>query len=358
MLQKKIIFLNGFSCGGAERMTILYSKILQNAGFDCKIITQFKPTEAANATILSFIPDDMKHEEVVCRYRYYAYHLFKVLRREKPDVVFCSIPVIARVLCILKQLHLCNAKLVFRCINTPSLKDASFNHMLKTWYPYADKVIAQTKEMEQELIMICGLKSDKVITINNPIDKSLIEEKIKETFAYDHSYINYLGVGRISPEKNFSNLIKAFALVHRQQPLSRLYIVGNENSIDEKKALTNLVQKENIQDAVFFEGFQNNPFKYSKACDCFVLSSNIEGLPNVLLEAMYLGRPVAATTCIPYISQVVTDGVNGYICPIKDSEALAEAMTKAVKLKNLPMFNDIGKSEEMIIEVFDNVSKP
>lgn len=174
-------------------------KILQNVGFDCKIVIQFKPTEVANATILSLIPGDMKHEEVVCRCRYYAYHLFKVLRREKHDVVFCSMPDIARVLYVLKQLHLGNAKLVFCCMNTPSLKDVSFNHKLKTWYPYADKVISQTKEMEQELILIYGLNSDKVITINNPIDKSLIEEKIKETFAYDHSYINYLGVGRISP---------------------------------------------------------------------------------------------------------------------------------------------------------------
>ena len=107
-----------------------------------------------------------------------------------------------------------------------------------------------------------------------------------------------------------------------------------------------------ISEFVKFVGFQANPYKYLKYADVFVLSSIYEGLPNVMLEAMYLGKPVAVTACIPYISQVVRPGVNGYLAPVGDSNALAKAMTEAKDIKGLSQYGDINDSEKLIVKTF------
>ena len=89
-----------------------------------------------------------------------------------------------------------------------------------------------------------------------------------------------------------------------------------------------------------------------KQADVYMLSSIYEGMPNAMLEAMYLGLPIAATQCIPFISQVVEEGENGYICPVGNEKALAECMINASKMKGLPIFRDINQSEEGIVETF------
>ena len=119
--------------------------------------------------------------------------------------------------------------------------------------------------------------------------------------------------------------------------------------------LYDIIKKNNMENAVFFEGYQENPHKYEIGANVYVLSSVYEGLPNAMIEAMYLGMPVAATECIPYISQVVKNGVNGYTCPIKDADKLAEAMLAAAKIKGLPKFIDINCSEQEIVTLFTNL---
>ena len=116
-----------------------------------------------------------------------------------------------------------------------------------------------------------------------------------------------------------------------------------------------LIKKNKMESAVFFEGYQENPHKYETGADVYALSSVYEGLPNAMIEAMYLGVPVAATECIPYISQVVKNGVNGYTCPIKDAKQLADAMLAAARIKGLPRFIDINHSEQEIVTLFNNL---
>lgn len=93
-----------------------------------------------------------------------------------------------------------------------------------------------------------------------------------------------------------------------------------------------LIEKHGLQDSVKCVGFQNNPYVYIKYADCFVLSSRWEGLPNVMIESLYLGTPVAAFKCIPVIGRIVTDGADGYLAEKENVESLAKAMMKASEL--------------------------
>ncbi len=101
----------------------------------------------------------------------------------------------------------------------------------------------------------------------------------------------FVTVGRLSPEKNQARLLDAFALVHREHPASRLVIVGDGPLRDQ---LADRVERLGVTDAVVMTGSLANPFAVLALADCFVLSSNYEGQPMVLLEAAVAGLPIVS----------------------------------------------------------------
>ncbi|WP_162308085.1 glycosyltransferase [Segeticoccus rhizosphaerae] len=102
----------------------------------------------------------------------------------------------------------------------------------------------------------------------------------------------FVTVGRLSPEKNHARLIRAFDAVHQEHPATRLVIVGSGPLQEE---LQSLALGLGLARAVILAGHQNNPFAILAESDCFVLSSDYEGQPMVILEALVLGLPVVST---------------------------------------------------------------
>lgn len=127
--------------------------------------------------------------------------------------------------------------------------------------------------------------------INNN-DISLVHTPFPES---GNRIINFINLGRLSPEKGQDQLIEAFSKVHNKYKNTRLYIVGEGV---ERKNLEYLIKKLNLEDAVFLTGHLDNPFYLMNQCDAFILSSHYEGQPLVLLEALTLKLPVIATDII------------------------------------------------------------
>lgn len=125
----------------------------------------------------------------------------------------------------------------------------------------------------------------------------------------DENEINFVTMGRLSPEKGQDNLIRAFAKFHKKHPNSKLYILG-EGPL--KQNLQNLIYELNMDHAIFLMGQMNDPFPFLKKCDCFVLSSHYEGQSMVLLEAMTLGMKIIATDIIANRT-VLEDGKYGLL---------------------------------------------
>ena len=111
----------------------------------------------------------------------------------------------------------------------------------------------------------------------------------------DPDNINFVNMGRMSPEKAQGNLIEAFAKFNKENSKSRLYIIGTGILY---KDLMEQIQELGLTDKVYLVGQLENPFKLLKKCDCFVLSSHYEGQPMVLLEAMTLGLNIIATDIV------------------------------------------------------------
>ncbi|MEC2265125.1 glycosyltransferase [Bacillus subtilis] len=109
-----------------------------------------------------------------------------------------------------------------------------------------------------------------------------------------HNEINFVNMGRLSPEKDQEKLIKAFSqLINKYKSLKmKLYIIGDGIL---KETLSDLVETLGVADSVIFTGQMKNPFFLINKADCFVLSSNHEGQPMVLLETLVLNKPIIAT---------------------------------------------------------------
>jgi glycosyltransferase involved in cell wall biosynthesis len=133
-----------------------------------------------------------------------------------------------------------------------------------------------------------------------------------------------LGVGRLTPQKDFPTLIRAFALVRQQQP-ARLILLGEG---EERSSLASLIEELHLQEEVDLPGFVDNPFAYMARARVLVLSSAWEGFGNVLVEAMAAGTPVVSTDCPSGPAEILANGEYGQLVGIADSEAMARAILK------------------------------
>lgn len=328
----KTFFFLQSGCGGAERMTIYIASCLDASQYDICFYIVGKN----KGKIEQFIPSRMKRELVqVESYRdYLTFKLVKIINNEKPDIVFSSVFPINYRLCLAASMFP-KTRVILR--NDNYLFTQTFTQKARIFlaYRFADHLIAQTDEMADELINQLFLKANIVTVCSNPINKVAVDDKVADAVSlFDETLTNYVYVGRIAAVKGVDTLIKAFKLVAANDENARLFLIGDISGIyeDYHRYLLNIVKEENLNGYVTFVGFSNNPYVYMRYASCFVLASRNEGLPNVLIEALYLGTPVAATTCIPVIERIVQNGINGYLVNVDDSNALALAMENACKL--------------------------
>jgi glycosyltransferase involved in cell wall biosynthesis len=199
-------------------------------------------------------------------------------------------------------------------------------YLLNKAYKNATMVIAQTPEMKYELIEFHKLDKNKIEVILNPIDTSLIDKKTQnELNPYSsENNVNIVAAGRLARQKGFDTLIKAFAYVVRKNVNFKLYIIGN--NAGEEVYLRQLVSQLDLENTVYFLGFQENPYKFFKYADAYVLSSRWEGLPNTVLENLYLKKPIIATRCIPFMEELIKDKKNGLLIDVDNIEELSNAI--------------------------------
>lgn len=210
------------------------------------------------------------------------------------------------------------------------LKDRLILKMMGLFYRRADAMAANSADGARDLERTLGLPSESVSVLYNPTFDPAIRQKADEEVR--HRFIGpgmpplILVVGRLSRQKDYPTLIRAFAKV-RSRRECRLLILGEG---EERDALQELLEELGVADAAEIRGFANNPYKYMKAADVFVLSSLYEGLPNVLIEAVACGAPAVATNCLSGPREILLDGKGGHLVPVGDVDALAEAIAEVL----------------------------
>jgi len=135
-----------------------------------------------------------------------------------------------------------------------------------------------------------------------------------------------LAVGRLTEQKAFDVLIRAFSYVRKNHP-AHLLILGEG---EERPALESLIRQLGLEQDVNLMGFVQNPYPYIVHASLFVLPSKWEGLPTVLVEALYLGTPIIATDCPGGSREILKDGQFGRLVPLDEPLILAKAIEETI----------------------------
>jgi len=204
--------------------------------------------------------------------------------------------------------------------------------VVKYLYKRADSIIAVSQGVKSCLVGEFSIDSDKISLLNNAVDIERISVLSKEHIEPKSS--NYIvAMGRLVKTKAFDCLINAYA---KAEIKSDLYILGQG---PEKDRLVRLAKSLNVGDKVFFKGFQSNPYPYIKKSEFFVLSSELEGFPNALVEALGLGKAVLSTNCVDGPSEIlnlkgniefteVVEAEFGMLVNVRDEVALSQGLKK------------------------------
>ena len=162
-----------------------------------------------------------------------------------------------------------------------------------------------------------------------------------------HNGIRFINVGRLQTQKNQQLAIRAFAEVHKENPLTRLKIVGEGELRGE---LEQLVKKLGIENVVSFDGQSSEVNEKLNSADVFVQSSDYEGLPISVLEAMACGLPIVSTKAGGTID-IVEDNVNGFLVEMGDLQGLARCMAKLAQDEKLR--DDMGGASRHSVIKYD-----
>lgn len=342
-MRKLVLFCIPPTCGGAERVSLTIAKLLDPLEFDVKVLIIGR----SKGEILNFVPERFEVFYIRTRniWDFTTCKLVRFFKKIHPIIVFSSLMYLnTRVIMAAKIVG--GIKTIIR--NNNGLQDLRFDNvfLIKKLYPKADELILQTDEMKDEIMNYVKLDEKRVHVIFNPVDVESIDGNLKDVSnPFDSNFVNYVFVGRIHYCKGIDVLLSAFAELIKENKRCRLYIVGK---IDESNSyylkLRGQIQDLQIEDNVIWTGFTTNPYQYIKFADCFVLPSRVEGLPNVLLDAMYLRTPVVATRSVPVIDRIVS-AERGIVVDVDDPVELKTAMTKAINLKIDTRFQESSVDE-------------
>jgi glycosyltransferase involved in cell wall biosynthesis len=317
--------------GGAERVLATLLRHLDRARFDLHLALV-----EARGPYLADLPADVPVHPLGGRDPLAFLRLLALIRRLRPDVVFSSLTFYSTLVLLLSPFCPRGTRFVARENNLPTVHvpRMPYGWLRRRLYAPAHRrawrVVCQTEEMADDVTR-AGVGRDRTVVIPNPIDLRAVAARAEEPSPYAAGERPVVGAGRLVPAKGFDLLLEAFAQVAPGRPNVRLHLLGDG---PERPALERRAAELGLAGRVAFEGFKGNPYPYLRHAELFVLPSRYEGFPNVVLESLALGTPVAAFACPG--GSAVRDGENGWLAPPEDVAALAQRIGAALDAPPLP----------------------
>ena len=283
------ILIYSLASGGAERVvSILLKELSQKYEIELVLMNDTIFYEVPKNVKITFLENSNPNENGIfklLKLPFLAYKYSKI--KSDISISFMNRPNYINVLSNLfkKSKTIISERIApSREYNTNKLKDKISRVLIKTLYPKADVVVPNSKYIAYELNKFFNVDKEKIKVIYNPI-KSIDMTPIKKK---EFIFIN---VGRLEPQKNHKLLIQAF---YKANLDAKLHIIGDGYL---RPDLEKLVKEYNLENKVTFFGRQKDVYKYLQNSSCFVLSSDYEGFPNVLLEALNCNLAIISTDC-------------------------------------------------------------
>lgn len=330
---KKLLFhINSMGKGGAERVVSVLSEKFARDGYEVLIATLWRAEEEyqiPEGVKRINLGDDRSYEKAR-RIRLAFKRLWglrRLIKKEDPDLVisFCNKANFRCSYCMLGM----KTPLLVSVRNDPRIDYLPHKYGVSRMEKKACGCVFQTEDAMACFDTEFQRKSRVIL---NPIDEKYFEadERALEPSKY------LVTVGRLSTQKNQLLLLKAFSLIREELPEYQLRIYGEESEQGVRDKLVKYTEQKQMQDCVLFMGQSSHLEREIRDASLFVLSSDYEGMPNALMEAMAMGIPVISTDCpCRGTAELIEDGVSGLLVPVGDEKEMASAMMRVLKDREL-----------------------
>ncbi len=363
------VFIAHMGLGGAERVCVNLANEWARNGHEVHIAVLNLEDDINTRNLDSSV---RVHSFGVSRLRYSFLPFFRYIKKYRPKYMLVFGNDAATIVQKLKSLHLVDVGLIIRVLNNVNItldKADGVSPIVENYLKKAQKnllkanhLIAQCQAMKTQLLERGLADKEKTSVLLNPVDEKLIDSAVNkrdETLQKNAPEIVF--IGRVDPQKNPIDLICAYAKVRERLNDVRLRIVGTGVLMEEvrKKA-----DELGVSDGVIFDNIRTDMDNVYAGADVVALTSNYEGMPNCLIEAIGCGVPVVSYDCPMGPAEIVIDGRNGYLVPMGDVTAMADRLLDAIQRKwdvdDIRATCDRFRVKEIAagyIELFDRVSK-
>ena len=323
MDRKQIIVITfSLSNNGADRVFSELADEWSRQGHDVTVV-QFEENAFGSESFelrkdVRFITLNHRTEKnKIKKYLEYARDIRRLIR-DNPKAVIVAYSFTTQVITVLSSFFTKN-RIVFSERNDPNRCPYSrFTRFIRTVSFFrANRCVFQTRDAMGYFPKSIQKKGTIIV---NPINPKLpdVYEGVRRNTVVTAS--------RLRPQKNLSLLIDAFEEFYRKRPDYSLEIYGIG---EEKEMLEEKIRQKKLEHAVFLKGFSKDVYQNMKDCAMYVCSSDYEGISNSMLEAIGMGIPTVSTDCpIGGARQIIRDGINGLLVPVRDRESLCKAMER------------------------------
>lgn len=339
-MNKLIIFIGTLQSGGAERVVSEISTMYADYFREVIILTYYDREvfyQIDSRVRLECIEQQTHSQNPLKNILW----LRRFVKKESPDV-FLSFLLPFNILSIWSLMFTKTPIAVCERSDPQKVSSWWLHRLRNISYHFCDKIQVQTSTGKA-----CFSPSiqKKILVIPNPNHINLTE---RDWALRQEKENRIVTVGRLIPVKNHNLLIDAFSVVSKEYPDYSLEFYGDGEL---KNQLQKRICESGLADKIVLHGNVSNVPQHIASAEIFVLSSDIEGMPNALMEAMALGIPCIATD-VSGVRDIITDGENGFIVPVGDKEAMADRIKKLIESKELR-----SKFSENTICVFSKFDK-
>ncbi len=328
------VFIPSVHGGGAERAMLVFCGELVELGLAVDLITV-----RLEGPLRKLIPSGVSVIDLKSRRATLALpKLVSYLKKTRPSALYSTIMNANVVAAVARVLSGTRIPTIVRESNAPlsTPKDTAsrwFTYKVAPFlYQFANGIIAVSQGVADELGVMAPRMKDRIRVIPTPV---VSDDVLRQGDApVDHPWFQLhdkpiiLSAARLERHKGFFPLLHAFAELRATHD-ARLAILGQGSMREQIEAeIVHL----GLEEHVALLGFAHNPFAYMSKADIFVLASEFEGLPNVLVQAMAFGTPIVATDCKSGPAEILCEGKYGTLVPVGDVEALARGLKQALGL--------------------------
>ena len=328
MASKKVLLAVGaLSGGGAERVASLWASMLQEQGFDVSmLIISHVADEYAVAEGVKIYPVAASVEAFLqIPYWKRILRMRAILKQVRPDVLIPFLPT-SQIYMMLASAGLGIRRIETIRISPWEVRLNPLRYALWRWcYRSAWRIILQTAEQAS---FFSTNEQRKSVVIPNPLSPQIVAND-KETQA--ERVTRFIAAGRIDPQKNYPMMIDGFAAVAAEYPELQLRIFGTGPS-EYVEQIQQHIERRKMQGHIQLMGRTPQIEEEYKESDVFLMTSDFEGSPNALIEAMASRLVCISTACKTGPRDLITSGENGFLIPVGGVDALAATMRQVLAM--------------------------